>query len=270
MGPQTDSGQPSNLITYLDRVTALVVAPKRSGGTAVSFGSGFFINDRQLVTNRHVIEDANPDRIIVVNKVLGRAISGHVTASTQSSEIGGNDFAVIEITAQGTPITLTNTVERGDSVIAAGFPKFVMQNDVGFQRLMEGNLSAIPPPAVSQGWITATQTSDHGLPVLVHGATISQGNSGGPLTDLCGRVVGVNTYGATDTDNALHLNFALRTAGLRQFLDARHVAYTADDAACHPATMPPATAAANPGGTGAIRPGATAPPPAVQTAPILR
>lgn len=265
--PPAAGGQPTNLVAHLDRVTALIVAPKRDGEGG-SFGTGFFINERQLVTNRHVVEEGNPSRIFVVNKAFGRAIEGKVTASSRSSEIGSNDFAVVEITeAQGTPITLTSTVTRGDSVVAAGFPGFVMRTDQVFKRLMEGNLSSVPDPVVTQGWVTATQTSEHGLPVLVHGATISQGNSGGPLTDLCGRVVGVNTYGSVDAENALRLNFALHTEGLRKFLDDRHIVYTKDDAACQPISLAPgATAAANPG-AGDARPGAATPPSAPQPAP---
>jgi S1-C subfamily serine protease len=265
--PPAAGGQPTNLVAHLDRVTALIVAPKRDGEGG-SFGTGFFINDRQLVTNRHVVEEGNPSRIFVVSKAFGRAIEGRVTASSRSSEIGSNDFAVVEIAeAQGTPITLTNTVTRGDSVVAAGFPGFVMRTDQMFKRLMEGNLSSVPDPVVTQGWVTATQTSEHGLPVLVHGATISQGNSGGPLTDLCGRVVGVNTYGSVDAENALRLNFALHAEGLRKFLDDRHITYTKDDTACQPIPLAPgATAAANPG-AGDARPGAATPPSAPQPAP---
>jgi S1-C subfamily serine protease len=267
--PPSGGGQPTNLVAHLDRVTALIVAPKRDGGEGGSFGTGFFINDRHLVTNRHVVEEGNPSRIFVVSKAFGHAIEGKVTASSQSSEIGSNDFAVVEITgAQGTPITLTNTITRGDSVVAAGFPGFVMRSDQVFKRLMEGNLSSVPDPVVTQGWVTAMQTSEHDLPVLVHGATISQGNSGGPLTDLCGRVVGVNTYGSVDAENALRLNFALRTEGLRKFLDDRHIAYTADDTACQPVPLPPgATAAANPG-AGDARPVAATPPAAPEPAPV--
>jgi S1-C subfamily serine protease len=235
-----------NLISHLDRVTALIVAPK-TGSDSVSFGTGFFIDGRHLVTNRHVVQDGDPSHVLVVNKAFGHVIEGKVVVTSGSSEIGDNDFAVVEITgAQGTPITLTNTVTRGDSVVAAGFPGAVMRSDQMFKHLMEGDFSSLPDPVVTQGWVTATQTSEHGLPVLVHGATISKGNSGGPLTDLCGRVVGVNTYGTVEPENALRLNFALRTDGLRKFLDERHIAYSSNDAACQPAAMPPATAAAAP------------------------
>jgi S1-C subfamily serine protease len=262
------SGQPTSLIAWLDRVTALIVAPKRGGGGA-SFGSGFFIDAHHLVTNSHVVEEADPGRVFVVNKAFGHAVEGRVTTSSRSSVIGSNDFAVIEITgAQGMPVKLTNSVTRGDSVVAAGFPGFVMRSDQVFKRLIEGDFSSLPDPVVTQGWITATQTSEQGLPVLVHGATISQGNSGGPLTDLCGRVVGVNTYGSVDQENALRLNFALRAEGLRKFLDDRRIAYSADDAACQPAAMPPAAAAAAPPGVpGASGPGTPPPAASVPGAP---
>jgi S1-C subfamily serine protease len=89
----------------------------------------------------------------------------------------------------------------------------------------------------------------------VHGATISSGNSGGPLVDLCGRLVGVNTFGRIDTENALRLNFALRALGLKGFLTEQHIAFKSDDARCDPTRI-----------QGAAQPAqASAPPPNLAT-----
>jgi len=268
-GPRSNGNRPGNLIAHLDAVTALIIAP-RAGGSGASFGTGFFVNDHQLVTNQHVIANADPARVLVVNKSKRRAVQGRVAANTRTSDIGGEDFAVIEVQAeQGRAfMTLTNRVERGDLVIAAGYPTFVMRNDIGFQRLLEeSDLSAIPDPAVTQGWVTALQTSERRTPILVHGATISKGNSGGPLADMCGRAVGINTYGDVDHETALRLNFALRTEGLRRFLDAQRITYTGDDAACEPAAAAPPTEAArreapNPPAPAASARDQPAPPPA--------
>jgi S1-C subfamily serine protease len=236
-GPPMAGAQPSSLVAHLDKVTALVIA-SRAQGTGASVGSGFFINDRHLITNRHVIEGG--DRIVVISRSNGRAMVGRVAGASRSSEIGGDDFAVIDLApVPGRAVmTLSARVARGDSVIAAGFPSFVMSGDVGFQRLLEGDFSNIPDPAVTQGLVTALQTSDRGFPVMVHGAMISQGNSGGPLSDLCGRTVGVNTYGYVDAGNALRLNFALRSEGLKRFLDERRIPYTSSDEACEPTPIP--------------------------------
>jgi S1-C subfamily serine protease len=260
-GPRGSGAQPSSLIAHLDKVTALVIAPKTRGPGA-SVGSAFFISDRHLITNRHVVEEANPDRVFVISRSRGRAVAGQVKGSSRSSEIGGDDFALIEVAPMQGQIgmTLTTRVARGDTVIAAGFPSFVMGTDTGFQNLLEGNLSNIPDPAITQGMVTAMQTSERGSPVMIHGATISQGNSGGPLSDLCGRSVGVNTYGHIDATNVLRLNFALRTEGLKRFLDGQGVAYAASDDNCEPAA---ASASANP----QAGPAARASPPGAETAP---
>jgi S1-C subfamily serine protease len=250
-GPSAPDGQPSTLVEYLDRVTTLVIAPSASGSGA-SVGTGFFVNDRHVVTNRHVVEGADVSRVAVVNKIRGRAIAGRVVGETRSSEIGGQDFAVIEVPPEANrpAISLSSTVARGDAVIAAGFPSFVMSTDDKFKRLMENDLSAVPDPAITQGWVTALQTGQNGQGLLVHGATISSGNSGGPLVDLCGRLVGVNTFGRIDTENALRLNFALRALGLKGFLTEQHIAFKSDDAPCDPTRI-----------QGAAQPAQTSAPP---------
>lgn len=237
-GPSAPDGQPSTLIEHLDRVTTLVIVPSGRGGGA-SVGTGFFVNDRHVVTNRHVVESGDMSKVIVVNKVRGRAIAGRVVGESRSSDIGGQDFAVIEVVpdANRPAMALSGTIARGDAVIAAGFPSFVMATDDKFQRVMEADLSSIPDPAVTQGWVTAMQTGQNGQGLLVHGATISPGNSGGPLADLCGRLVGVNTFGRIDTENALRLNFALRAQGLKSFLTEKQIAFKSDDAACDPARV---------------------------------
>jgi S1-C subfamily serine protease len=265
-GPRTPDGQSSNLIGHLDGVTALIIAPQSSGSSA-AFGTGFFVNDRHVVTNRHVIENADPARILVINKARGRFMPGKVVVATNSSAIGGDDFAVIEVEPeQNRPVmTLTTAVARGDSVVAAGFPSFIMSTDEGFRRVMANDLSAIPDPAVTQGWVTALQTSESGQGLLVHGATISQGNSGGTLSDLCGRSVGVNTFGRIDTENALRLNFALRTQGLRRFLSERQIPFSSDDTPCDPVRIQAAATPAQPGGGPAETPAPSAARPSSPT-----
>ncbi len=72
-----------------------------------------------------------------------------------------------------------------------------MQTDQNFQALLDGNIQSVPELAVTDGLISAVQNLPSGLVVMPHTAAISRGNSGGPLVDRCGRVVGVNTFASS-------------------------------------------------------------------------
>jgi S1-C subfamily serine protease len=231
----TKNGAPqaANLVSYLDQAVALVVAGKREGEGA-SLGTGFFVNDTHIVTNRHVVENADPSQVALVSPAFGRLTPGRIVAVSSSSDFGSPDFALIEVASapRRQVLTLTGPVERMQNVIATGFPGFVMETDATYHRLQQGDPTAIPQPVVTQGSVVALQTGADELPIIVHTATIAQGNSGGPLVDSCGRVLGVNTFGRFDQESVLRLNFALRTDGLRSFLDQNGVAYAFDDAPC--------------------------------------
>jgi S1-C subfamily serine protease len=222
--PNTQLGTPQSetqLIEKLDSATVLVL-------TEEGMGTGFFISPTQVVTNRHVIEGAKSGLIFVAGKKLRSPMQARLTASTPSSEFGEADFAVLTLSEQvGEPLAIRDSAERLNPVVAAGFPTFIVETDSGFQRLIRGDGSAMPQIAVTQGVITARQKM--GLGILAHTATISKGNSGGPLVDTCGQVVAVNTFIKTDQQSQLHGNFALEGSGLKDFLRTNNLPFTAAD-----------------------------------------
>jgi hypothetical protein len=59
--------------------------------------------------------------------------------------------------------------------------------DEAYGRLIEGDATAIPTVILTDGKISAVQTSPTGLKIMPHTAAVSGGNSGGPLVDACGR-----------------------------------------------------------------------------------
>jgi S1-C subfamily serine protease len=69
---------------------------------------------------------------------------------------------------------------------------------------------------------------------------MSQGNSGGPLVDMCGRVIGVNTF--VRQGNLRNLNFALSTDGLIRFLAGTGVQPGVVSQACLPELTRPSVA----------------------------
>lgn len=263
-GPATGGSRPPSLVAHLDQVTALIYSPNRNGEGG-SAGTGFFISNRHVVTNRHVIEEGDPAQVFVFSKGMSRRLTGKVIGATPSSDVGGEDFAVVETDPVDgrTGLTLTQRIARGDTVVAAGYPAVVMRNDRAFQNWQESDAGRLPDPAITQGMVTALQTGEHGSPVMVHGALIAEGNSGGPLSDLCGRLVGVNTYGQVDASSALRLNYALRTESLKRFLDEKRIAYANSDDECQPA---PLLSAATPAAEARPAP-VTAPPSPLPTGP---
>jgi S1-C subfamily serine protease len=143
-----------------------------------ALGSGFVIDKAgHIVTNYHVVEGASRIEIGFSNHDTRKATIVGTDPST--------DLAVLKVDASAralTPLPLadSNGVEVGDPVVAIG-------NPFGLERTATlGIVSAL------QRAVTAPNgyTIDH---VIQTDAPINRGNSGGPLIDMRGRVIGVNS-----------------------------------------------------------------------------
>lgn len=247
-------GQPASKETLNDLVdsSAVFILVSTEKGSLTT-GSGFFVNDRTIVTNRHVVEEAKAVR--VTNKQLGRLTPASVLATTKSSTPGEPDFAAlsIEVERAPPPVPLSATVSRLLDVLAAGYPGTVTSDDPEFDRLKKGDASAVPPSTITQGVINHIYGAGGDLPYFLHSANMAQGNSGGPLLDACGRAVGINTFvGQSDALVEDEANpgkmkkvpafgygayFSLGTKGLKAFLDANGVGSQSDDTPCRPESV---------------------------------
>jgi S1-C subfamily serine protease len=169
----------------------------------VSLGSGFVIDkDGYIVTNYHVIESA---RQIEVNFSGDDRVQATIVGVDPST-----DLALLKINAQAralTPLPLgdSDAVRVGDAVVAIG-------NPFGLER------------TVTAGIVSALQreiTAPNGYvidKVIQTDAPINQGNSGGPLLNTRGQVIGVNSQiepGDSGTGN-LGIGFAVPAATLRE------------------------------------------------------
>lgn len=210
------------LLALADKTTFLIVA--RQGTMGISTGSAFQISDRQLVTNRHVVENGDASGVVAYNPTAGR-LRGRVLVASSGSRPGQDDFAVIELERApgGAGLVLSTTARRGESVVAAGFPGLVLEGDGAYRQLLEdGNSRVAIPPVPSTGIVMARQ-GEGATEMLVHSALIYPGNSGGPLLDECGRVVGVNTFISYRTDVPSAAYFALGAQRLAAFLRAQNI-----------------------------------------------
>ena len=167
------------------QVTSTVVTEDPFFGGAErgqALGSGFVLDKAgHIITNYHVIEGASE---VFVNFSGQDAMSAKVVGSDPST-----DIAVLEIDANAralTPLRLGNSdgVAVGDSVVAIG-------NPFGLDRTVtSGIVSALHREIESPSGFTIDK-------VIQTDAAINRGNSGGPLLDARGFVIGVNTQIAT-------------------------------------------------------------------------
>jgi S1-C subfamily serine protease len=236
-------GDTGSLLELLEQRTVLVLA---QGGQSISTGSGFFVGPGLIVTNQHVIEGVQAGGLFVTNAALGRAEPAEVLKVLGPLEQTGGDFALLRIAKTDIPafaLAAPTASMKLHHVVTAGFPGDVMETDTAYQALMRGDASAIPDLVVVDGTVNAEQPIMSGTETLIHSAPLAKGNSGGPLVDFCGRVVGVNTF--VRAGPLRNLNFALGTVALVRFLEGTPAAVTAERESCQP-NLAPARAAPAP------------------------
>ncbi len=169
-------------------------SPFGDSGSQQAEGSGFvFTKQGHIVTNQHVVGDGGS---IVVKFWNGKTYKATLVGSDSST-----DLAVIKVSAPSSvlhPISLgdSSLVEVGDSVVAIGSP-FGLAGTV-----TSGIVSALHRQMESPSRFTINDSIQTDAP-------INHGNSGGPLIDMLGRVIGVNTQIQSDSGGSDGVGFAI-------------------------------------------------------------
>jgi S1-C subfamily serine protease len=156
---------------------------------------------------------------------------------------GTPDFALLRLPQPvpgAQPLALTRSADKLTDVVAAGYPDSVVRVEEGMQALREGRIGTPPELVLSRGSISTIQRVSPELMVMPHSADISPGNSGGPLVDLCGRVVGINTFVSRATTVADRVKYAQKADSVLAWLAQQGVAGAQErGGACQPAAAAP-------------------------------
>ncbi|HEX5595679.1 MAG TPA: trypsin-like peptidase domain-containing protein [Micromonosporaceae bacterium] len=181
-GPPPAAAQrpPDSLAGVAARVLPSVVTVRVSGGGGLSVGSGFVASsDGYLITNDHVIEDGAGSATVIFN-------DGSTASATVVGQDPESDIAVMKVDRGGlVPVEFgdSEAIAVGDPVLAFGSP-LALANTVtaGIVSAVDRTIQAGNPGGQLR-YYAAIQTD----------AAVNQGNSGGPLVDGAGRVIGVNS-----------------------------------------------------------------------------
>lgn len=174
------------------------------GRVAVSEGegSGFLVSgDGWIVTNDHVVDGA---KTVTVTLKDGRTFEGKVTPSNDET----SDIAIVKIEAKSLPFLSfadSATVEPGEFAMAVGAP-FGLENTVTIGHVSAlGRATNIGAQGKTRGYSDLIQTD----------AAINMGNSGGPLVNVDGQVIGMNTAIYSPTGGSNGIGFAIPSNQVR-------------------------------------------------------
>ncbi|NEV77957.1 trypsin-like peptidase domain-containing protein [Rhodopseudomonas sp. BR0C11] len=177
-----------------------------------SSGTGFYVSDSgHIVTNHHVIAECSTINVLPPG---GAAVSATLVAKDKT-----NDLAILKTASSPAAIPgLRSQMRLGEAVYVFGFPLTGILST-------SGNFTA--------GAITATTGMEDDTRLAQISAPVQPGNSGGPLLDKYGNVIGVivsklnalNIAAATK-DIPQNVNFAIKTGIATNFLDSSGVVPT--------------------------------------------
>ena len=218
--PIPAQAEPADIDAAARGVVRVVIIGDNNGELfPISHGTGFAVSGDTVVTNAHVVRDALRDegmQIGIVPNGGGEAVYGRIVAV-----LARNDLALVRITGslRLPPLALAGGAppDSGE-VTSVGYPMNVDRA----QGLDLSDIFRSQPPVKSRGYVSGARPSRQ-FDTILHTAPIARGNSGGPLLDPCGRVVGVNSFGADNDGGDAEFFFAVSNRELVPFLRANDV-----------------------------------------------
>jgi serine protease Do len=187
----TSSALSAALTDVAGKVRESVVLVYHRGGN----GAGvIWRSDGRIVTNSHVVGNDGRTEVVLAD---GRKYVGIVAARHPT-----RDLAIVKIAEEGLPV-----VEVGDSsTVRPGQLAFAIGHPLGFRDAVTAGIVVASGQAATEG---GPRTGDY----LQSDVTLAPGNSGGPLVDAWGRVIGINSMVAGK------LALAIPSQAVERFVD---------------------------------------------------
>ncbi len=205
-----------NDITAASRsvVRVLIFPVDESETVPISHGTGVVVAPGVILTNNHVINEDEFDQ--PVRYVIVPAEGSATYPADIIDRSPRNDLALLKtrdtarMAAAG---FFTGPVADGLDVFAIGYPGGV---DVA-QGLSSEDLIRPATPVKTRGSLSAGRSAKE-FETLLHTAPIGGGNSGGPLVDGCGRILGINSFGTISDGSDAEFFFAVAVREVTAFL----------------------------------------------------
>lgn len=225
----------------------------------MTIGTGFLVGDAEgaqhVITNHHVAHAYTPEQMkeyLIASETPGVTADSKIALdlriivkrdvlvkATIVNESEAADFAILKMEQpiyDRTPLILADSsqVATTQEVYALGFPGIVQ--DIQNDRIYTADDVTVTSGTVAK--TTDVQLSTSPIACITHTAQITFGNSGGPLVDREGRVIGINTTMSNENGNNDYF-YSTQINEVKEVLDALGIPYTSDEAAVQ---MPDTTA----------------------------
>ncbi|WP_252248238.1 trypsin-like peptidase domain-containing protein [Clostridium sp. ZBS20] len=159
--------------------------------TDKGLGSGFAIDENTIITNAHVVDSSSSVTVKLYN---GKSCVGKVSKIDKKI-----DLALVQVEENLIPLTFASedNISIGKEVYAIGAPQDI-------------------PYTMTKGIVSAKNRKIRNHEYIQIDASINSGNSGGPLLDENGEVIGINTMKILDAEG---IGFAIGTSKINNFIN---------------------------------------------------
>lgn len=203
----------------VNRVERSVVRIINQTPSGIGTGSGTVINaGGDVLTNHHVT--AGGHNLFVISEFSNGEKPAQIVWESPEK-----DLALIRAPGLDLPAAplFSGRPEKGESVYSLGYPGAADLGDLALDATLTSGVLGRIFPSPQPRW---------NVTILQHDADINSGNSGGPLFDNCGRVIGVNTAGPIETSPGI--NWSSHIAEAITLLRTGGIDFSADGSPCMP------------------------------------